>query len=141
MVAASGGDGTDVPGGNSGRMPGHALLGGTVFISYDSEHVEWARTLCAQLAQVGVSTWLDREQIPPGADWRASIAAAIRGRATVGYLFLIGPRGVTREQLWEWERIKQARGPRLVVPVLLPEAESRQVPDALRGRRPVVLQQ
>jgi hypothetical protein len=49
-----------------------------VFISYVRENQDQVDRLCQDLERHGVNVWLDRNNIKPGARWRAAIQEAIR---------------------------------------------------------------
>lgn len=48
-----------------------------VFISYVHEDSEEVRSLCDELAEHEISTWLDRDEIVPGTRWKQAIRRAI----------------------------------------------------------------
>lgn len=54
-----------------------------VYISYQRNEIEFARTVAAALRQVGLSTWLDVEDVAPGAQWSVEIPKAIKGANAV----------------------------------------------------------
>jgi hypothetical protein len=50
----------------------------TVFISYLRNNIASANRLSASLAAKGIDSWLDRDEICPGANWKTAIRKAIR---------------------------------------------------------------
>jgi hypothetical protein len=50
-----------------------------VFISYVRENKDVVDRLASELKSRGVTVWLDRKDIEPGARWRDAIKNAIRG--------------------------------------------------------------
>jgi hypothetical protein len=52
-----------------------------LFISHSSVDSEFAKRLAKDLRELGLEVWLDAFDIPPDADWNASIQQAL-GRAT-----------------------------------------------------------
>jgi hypothetical protein len=51
----------------------------SAFISYVRDNSEQVDKLAAELRQHGVTVWLDRDDILPGADWQYAIRQAIEG--------------------------------------------------------------
>ncbi|NJL59860.1 MAG: toll/interleukin-1 receptor domain-containing protein [Desulfobacteraceae bacterium] len=49
-----------------------------VFISYAREDIEIARKLRADIEKAGIKTWLDKENLLPGQDWKAVIRKEIK---------------------------------------------------------------
>jgi hypothetical protein len=48
-----------------------------VFIFYSRKNKVFVKKLNESLDAVGVNTWVEREGIPPSADWMAEITSAI----------------------------------------------------------------
>jgi WD40 repeat protein len=64
----------------------------SIFISYSRKDKLFAERLSAALAERSRDVWIDWEDIPPTAQWRAEISAAIE--AADAFLFLISPDAV-----------------------------------------------
>ena len=56
---------------------------GQVFMSYSRSDAEFGRDLRERLAAVGVRTWMDVIDIPPGARWPDAIDRALNASAVV----------------------------------------------------------
>jgi Tol biopolymer transport system component len=99
------------------------------FISYAHSDREFAARLCAALKARGKSVWMDEEDIPGGARWRAQLERAIE--SADAFLFVVSPASaVSTECLLELEyavglnkRILPVRA-RATDPRVLPEALS-----------------
>ena len=102
-----------------------------VFISYSRRDREFVEKLHAALVARGKDVWIDFEDIPLTAEWLAEVFAGVE--SSDNFLFVISPDSLeseicTRELGHALEQRKR------VVPVLLREADGRQVPDALASR-------
>lgn len=111
-----------------------------VFISHSRVNSSAALRLCDELRQREVNTWLDVRDLEPGAEWDASVAAAIQ--TAEGFVFLIGPPGPgDRWQQFEWQEIVNLEyyldPAKPLIPVLIGQPE---LPGFLRTRQTFVLQ-
>ncbi len=72
-----------------------------VFISYSRKDKEFVSRLVASLTSAGRDVWVDWEDIPPSAEWRAEIYTAIR--EAEAFIFVISPdsssSAVCREEI------------------------------------------
>lgn len=111
---------------------------GHVFICYARKDSDFVLTLAGLLHAAGLSVWLDQWSIPPGADWDASIAEAIRDSAS--FLAVLSPALTTSDVARrEWTLALDLQKP--IVPVghlpcdLPPELARYQIAD-FAGRQP-----
>lgn len=63
-----------------------------VFISYSRKDLEFVKRLAADLEARGLSVWLDKGDIHPGADWRKALVDAVTDCAA--FLLVISPDSV-----------------------------------------------
>ena len=92
-------------------------------ISYNSEDKAEVMQLVSRLEKLGVTTWVDREQLKPGVRWMEEIGRAMNKVKRV--LVILGPHGIGSFQREEINQlIAQNRSDnRNVIPVLLPGAK------------------
>lgn len=97
-----------------------------VFISYAREDYDFAKRIYDDLNAVGLSPWLDTEEILPGEDWRRAISTAIEKSAA--FLALISSnsvdkRGHVQKELRQAIQILEEMPPRAIylIPVRLEE--------------------
>ena len=114
----------------------------SVFLSYDHANTFAAEGLREALEQRGTPVFMDRHDLPSGAQFEAELDAAIEGADHM--LVLVGDR--TRERRGQIAEIRkflrQAASderPRFVVPVLLEGTPSSAIPDVLRQYRTIDL--
>ena len=96
------------------RQPAHDSL-----ISYHRADESLVRPILEQLRALGISYWIDNEQVRAGDDWRDKIPPAMEGVASVVIFF--GPGGPGRWQMEEWKYLSKEcveKGKRFI-PVLL----------------------
>src|SRR5262249_18038754 len=90
-------------------------MGTHVFICYAREDTDFVLTLAAQLKRRGVPIWLDRWDIPPGANWNKSIDDAIYDCAK--FLVVFSPAAVeSGEVQGEWLPALDEK--KIIVPVI-----------------------
>jgi hypothetical protein len=92
------------------------------FLSHNSKDKLAARALAARLRAVGVSVWLDEDELPPGQAWQPRLESGIRASRSIAVL--VGGQGMGP---WQDEEVQFAlslavRDRRPVIPVLLPGA-------------------
>ncbi len=100
-----------------------------VFISYSRKDQAFVRTLDSALKQHNLDTWVDWEGIPPSADWRAEIYAAIDAADTV--VFVVSPDSVSSEVCQEEVSHAVADNKR-IVPVVCRPVDPNAAPEAVR---------
>lgn len=64
------------------------MKGTDVFISYSHPDQKWADKLSRDLAERGVTAWIDRERLGTGSAWNSSVKEAIKDARTI--LVLVG---------------------------------------------------
>jgi WD40 repeat protein len=99
-----------------------------VFISYSRKDSEFVRTLQAALAAEGRDAWVDWEDIPLTADWRAEIQAAIEGAES--FVFVLSPDSLASRVCADELGHAVANNKRLL-PVIRREVDAAEVPEAL----------
>jgi 6-phosphofructokinase 1 len=67
----------------------------TVFISYAREDMNFAKRLWSDLHNVGMSPWLDKEDLLPGQRWKTEIVKAIR--KSTYFIILMSSASVNRK--------------------------------------------
>ena len=91
-----------------------------VFISYSRKDKDYARKLHDDLAKSGVDIWVDWEDIPLTADWRAEILRAIDGADA--FLFLLSPNSLSSKNCLEEVQLAIDNNKKLV-PIVISELE------------------
>jgi hypothetical protein len=98
-----------------------------VFLSYSGRSRKHSEALAKELQALGVSVWVDREQIRAGASWEEEISKAIRDARVVA--FLVDPHSpagssgwVQREYMAALEHSWSDEN-KVLVPVLVGNAE------------------
>lgn len=91
-----------------------------VFLSHNSHDKPLASELKRKLEEVGISVWLDREQLRPGQNWQPLLLEGLQSSGSV--IVALGPAGLGQ---WQKEEVELALGynvtlGRPVVPVFLP---------------------
>jgi hypothetical protein len=107
--------------------------GDHVFICYAREDSAIVREIVSELGARGVSTWIDTEDIPPGANWDRSIDEALRDTPCL-MVFLSSKSVASDEVQGEWSLALDED--KAVIPVLL---ENCSVPRRLRSRQHIEL--
>ena len=94
----------------------------TVFISYkhDGDNVQFAKQLAHDLQKLGLTTWVDQQNIQLGDNWSESIYQAIQKAASI--VVLVSPdvedsNWVQKEIVYSQEKGKQ------IIPALMPAGE------------------
>jgi len=100
---------------------------GHVFISYSRRDSETVESIVAQLEAAGIQTWLDREAIVPGKQWRKQIVEGI-DTADAFILHLSPDAGASDNVLKELNLAEEALEP-FILPVMLKEIP---IPDEMR---------
>jgi hypothetical protein len=100
---------------------------GHVFISYSRRDSETVEEIVAELEKAGIQSWIDREAIVPGKQWRKQIVEGI-DTADAFILHLSPDAGASRNVLKELDLAEEALQP-FVLPVMLKEMP---IPDEMR---------
>lgn len=92
------------------------------FLSHNSRDKPAARALAQRLRTVGVSVWLDEQELPPGQEWQPGLERGIRASGSIAVL--VGGQGMGP---WQDQEVQFAlnlavRDRRPVIAVLLPGA-------------------
>ncbi len=98
---------------------------GDIFISYSRTDLPAARTLCAELEEIGAGIiWFDKNMLKPGDEWERAIMGAIKRCAL--FLPLISASTEVRTEGYfrkEWheaaERSKMIQGRKFIFPVVV----------------------
>ena len=100
---------------------------GEIFVSYNRRDRQFVDDICVLLQENGVRYWRDGAEIDPGDKWLAAIERAIRGSRIA--LVAVGPNGVGNTQQTEVEICfrRNTAGEMVLVPVLLPGVDDREV--------------
>ncbi len=109
-----------------------------VFLPHNSRDKSTARKLKAALLKVGLTVWLDADELQPGIPWQALLETGIRSSMSVAVLLSDSSLGP-----WESEEVDAAlriavRHDKPVVPVLLPGASKEQKLPIFLGSRTYV---
>jgi len=102
-----------------------------IFVSYNGQDAEVAQALVDRLRQRNVRPFIDRD-LPPGAPWPEKLRAALRQSRCV--TIFLGPHGLVRGQVEEIIHLLAKSDDRSIIPVILPGADSENLPDSLINR-------
>ena len=97
-----------------------------VFISYSRADRSFVKKLAAGLAERGRSTWVDWQDIPPGADWMTEVESAID--SANAFLLVLSPDS-THSYICSTELLHAVHGNKRIVPVLCRDVVGSEVPD------------
>lgn len=105
-----------------------------VFLSHNHHDKPTVRNLKKLLADAGITSWLDEDELRPGVPWQQLLEEGIGTSSSVAVL--IGDSGIGP---WEDEEMQAAlriavREKRPVIPVLLPGAITPELPMFLGNR-------
>jgi WD40 repeat protein len=95
-----------------------------VFISYSRKDIAFARRLHAGLAQAGLETWIDWQDIPPSSDWLAEVYSAIE--ASDAFIFIISADSVDSE-ICSHEIAHAVQNYKRLIPIVLDDIPARSV--------------
>ncbi len=99
-----------------------------VFISYSRKDIAFARLLHQALAENGLETWIDWQDIPPSADWLAEVYEAIEGADA--FVFVISETSLGSE-ICGLEIAHAAKHNKRLIPIVIKDVEAEQVPKEL----------
>ena len=99
-----------------------------VFISYARAEKEFAQTLGEALRARGKDVWIDLDDIPPTAPWRAEVEGGIE--SADAFLFVISPASLASAECAH-ELEHAARLNKRIVPVVRQEVDGAGVPEPL----------
>lgn len=107
------------------RALGDESAGGTFFISYSSDDVGAAKTLFANLRQIGGDVaWFDKSALKPGDNWEQNLRSAVQ-RCTF-FLPLVSTNTERRTEGYfrmEWsdaaERSRRIQGRKFIIPIVI----------------------
>jgi formylglycine-generating enzyme required for sulfatase activity/energy-coupling factor transporter ATP-binding protein EcfA2 len=106
-------------------VPAHSSQNPRCFLSYNSLDYEWVELAKKVLAERGVDSFVDREDLPKGIPWPRALEETIGNVEAVAVF--VGPHGFGRWQMremWLALDLQSQRADSLpVVPVMLPNAE------------------
>src|SRR5919201_6046666 len=89
------------------------------FISYSRKDRQFTERLTESLTRRGKNVWVDLEDIPPTADWRAKIEAGIE--SAKAFVFVLSPDSISseicRDELERAEALNKRIVPLLAHPV------------------------
>jgi WD40 repeat protein len=102
-----------------------------IFVSYAREDLEFVDRLEQVLLPLSIECWIDRSQIPPSAEWKEEVRAAITAADAV--IFVISPSSMTSAECLK-ELAVAADLKKLLIPVLLAEPGV-PVPEPLASRQ------
>jgi WD40 repeat protein len=109
-----------------------------VFISYSRKDQAFVRALHDALAQRGIDSWVDWEDIPPTADWIAEIHAGIE--AASAFVFVISPDSLASE-ICARELAHAVGNHKRLVPILRREVDARAVPQPVGSHNWIMLRE
>ncbi len=105
-----------------------------VFLSYAKPDALLAEQLARSLTATGMRVWFDRWELVPRQPWQEAVKDAIEKSATA--IVCIGSSSTTMYQRHEFQPIlgnaQSTERSCVIIPVLLPGADERFVPDSLR---------
>ena len=112
--------------------PSDSTTHASLFVSYSRKDRAFAERLAAALSNSSYQVWVDLQDIPPSADWRAEIEAAIEGADAV--VFVVSPDSVAATSVCAIEIEHAVSHNKRLVPVLWREVNTREQPvaDAVR---------
>jgi hypothetical protein len=99
-----------------------------VYISYNSRDKEFVVPLVGKLRDKGVKVFVDQD-LEPGDRWPELLPQALENSAVI--LICFGPSGLGRWQVDEAARWSARSSGQLVIPVLLPDSQSQDLPPFL----------
>src|SRR5690349_21202645 len=109
--------------------------GPKIFISYSRNDRVAVQQLASLLSGAGFQVWIDYLELAPGEDWAESLNRAVHDASSI--IVCIGQAGVSRMQQGEYQtalRAEAASSAKLLIPVLLPGADTLALPTDLRER-------
>jgi len=119
--------------GTSAGLPPNGVTEATdVFISYAREDKAFVTRLHDTLRLDGRTAWVDWEGIPPSAQWRVAIEAAIINGQS--FVFVISSSSAASAVCAEEASIAQ-RHNKKIIPFVLEEVEHARLPDAIASRQ------
>ena len=101
------------------------------FISYAREQQNFVRRLDTVFQERGKSVWVDWKDIPPTADWRAEVRAAID--EAHAFVFVLSRESLDSE-ICEEELVHAVGNDKRIVPVVVADIEAEKVPKELAAR-------
>ncbi|MBN1267216.1 MAG: TIR domain-containing protein [Anaerolineales bacterium] len=99
-----------------------------VFISYSRKDIAFARLLHKALADNGLETWIDWQDIPPSADWLAEVYEAIEQADT--FIFIISGTSLASE-VCGYEIEHAAKNNKRLIPIVIEDVDANNVPRSL----------
>ena len=100
-----------------------------VFLSYSRKDSDFASELLSGLELLGFDAFLDKQDIAPGEPWEERLGSLIRVADTV--VFVVSPNSISSKHCG-WEVDETVKTAKRLVPVILSEVPSEQVPAQLR---------
>jgi WD40 repeat protein len=108
--------------------------GADAFLSYSrKDQVEVIR-IASALEGAGWSVWVDREDVPPAAEWREELASGIRAAHT--FVFVLSPNSVESDYC-RWELSEAVRLGKRLIPVVI--RDSKNAPEQVAARQYVFM--
>lgn len=108
------------------------------FLSYSHSDEEKVRPIQERLLQAGIpSVWVDYEQIRPGSVVLREISEGIERCSHV--LAFLSPKAATSDWVWLEMSAAAAKGPDVLIPILLPGLQDSQIPAIVKGMQYVDL--
>ena len=99
-----------------------------VFISYSRKDIAFAQLLHEALIENGLETWIDWQDIPPGADWLAEIYEAIEGADT--FVFMISDT-LLESEICGQEITHANKHNKRLIPIIISDIKAAKVPKEL----------
>jgi hypothetical protein len=100
---------------------------GKVFISYSRRDTDVVESIVSQLEAAGIDTWIDREAIKPGQQWRRQIVEGID--TAEAFILNLSPNSAASDNvLKELNLAEEALDP-FVLPIVLSDMK---IPDEMR---------
>src|SRR5438876_9068518 len=106
-----------------------------LFLNYSRTDTEVVQLLASELTDAGVHVWFDQWELVPGQDWSHSLEQAIEQSKAIG--ICIGRRRSGRlddQALTKMLSLRQDNSPHIIIPILLPEADTTNIPSTLAGK-------
>lgn len=101
-----------------------------VFLSYARQDREFAQELSKKLQDVGISVWVDREQIRAGQNWQDEIEKALQNAAFV--IFISSQNSIASDFVTR-ELSEALRKQTPIIPIVVDDEGSSKMPASLYG--------
>ena len=105
---------------------------GSLFVSYSRADWHYVELIVAEIRRCGISTWVDIENILPGAHWKEAVADAIDAASAL--MLCISPLCLESGRTLTELRKAIGRG-KVIIPVMVERVEYEELPREIRERQ------